>query len=472
MQRVFKWFTLDDAAARVDWFAGAFAIDEFKGEDKLLFCFVEYCSQLGIPVRQRYFDAFMNTESKRIVKKHNIKLNDMGNFNYDDPAALEEAVRIIAGAADARFQQCMDEVLTDRSFKMDMSVFMRERHKERLIELMTNTFTEINTGKDADDANADMTWELQSIAERYDVAKLQKLDFMEGKAYNRDEKDVMRFLFKTNMPCIDGDVGGTFSKQLMAMEGAPGTGKTRFAMIHFAYQCAVIAKRNVYINELELSIGEIRNILVAYHIVRLWNGAVKIPDSDINKGKLTKEQQQYVNAARIDLFESEKYGQFIISDEKLYVENLESTMYPILRRNPDIAYWIIDYAGLAASKPADKYAHTLRGYEIIQELYKKVKDIIKVADIGALIINQFNADGIAASRAGKQITPGHVEGGQIISRHVDYEVAMTATDEQLLANMAMMSTVKVRAAKGFKNAPISMDLAVSLFRQIKQSAVA
>lgn len=471
MQRVFKWFTLDNAAAKADWFSGAFDTEEFKGEDKLLFCFIKYCSKLGVPVYQKYFDKFMSTEGKMLIRQHNIRLSDMGNFNYDDPAALEEAVRIITGVAVTRFQQCLEGDISERSFKMDMLTFMKERQKERLIEIMTESFTELNMGKDAGEANSEMIWKLQLIADRYSESKLYKLDFMEGKTYRRGEEDAMRFLFKVNMPCIDGDVGGTFSKQLMAIEGGPGTGKTRFALIHFAYQCAVITKKDVYINELELSIGEVKNILVAYHIIRLWNGTVKIPDRDINQDRLTKEQRQYVDAARIDLFESGKYGKFIISDDKIYVEELESTMYPVFRRNPNIVYWIIDYAGLAASRPSDKFAHVLRGYEVIQELYKRVKDIIKTADIGALIVNQFGEKGIEASRAGKQIVPGHVEGGQIISRHADYEIAMTATDEQVLANMCMMSTVKVRAAKGFKNAPVNTDLAVSIFRQIKQSAV-
>ena len=35
MQRIFKWFTLNDASARVDWFAKAFDAVEFKGEDPL-----------------------------------------------------------------------------------------------------------------------------------------------------------------------------------------------------------------------------------------------------------------------------------------------------------------------------------------------------------------------------------------------------------------------------------------------------
>lgn len=473
MQRIFKWFTLNDASARVDWFAKAFDAVEFKGEDRLLFYYIKYCSDLGIPAAERYLDAFLRTESKKHIKTDNIKLNDMNNFNYDEPAALEEATRIINQVVISRYQQCMEEDLEGRNFKVDMRTFMTERYKERMIEIMTESFSNLNTGQDAREIGSEMTYQLQLIASNYDVNKLYKLDFLEGRNKDGDtaDKDTMRHLFDTNLPCVDGDVGGTFSKQLMAMEGSPGTGKTRLAMIHFAYQCAVVAKKDVLINELELSIGEIRNMLVAHHIINLWNGKVKIPDSLINKDMLTPEQRQYVNAARIDLFESGKYGKFIIDDSKLYVEDLESTMYPLLRRNRNIDYWIIDYAGLAASRPVDKYAPRLQGFEIIQELYKRVKDIIKTADIGALIVNQFNKDGVEAARMGKPIIAGHVEGGQIVERHADYEIAMTATEEQSLANTMMMSTVKVRAAKGFKNVPFNKDLSVSIFRQLKQMQV-
>lgn len=472
MQRIFKWFTCEDAIAKTSWFVQSFSADEFRGEDKLLFYFLDYCSTLGIPVNEKYLDTFLRLDGKRYIKKDNIRLNDMNNFNYDEPAALEEATRIINSVTEAKFQQYVEDDLTDRNFKVDISTFMSEHHKERLIELMTNSFAELSSGEDSREISKNMTFGLQTLAHTYSDNKLYKLDFMEGRTRESNEnKGAMRHLFNTSIPCIDGDVGGTFSKQLMAFEGSPGTGKTRLAMAHFAYQCAVVAKKDVYINELELSITEIENMLTAHHIIHLWNGKVKIPDSLINIGRLTPEQSQYVDAARIDLFESGKYGKFIIDDTKLYVEQLESTMYPILRNNPNIQYWIIDYAGLAASSPVDMYAHRLSGYEIIQELYKTVKDILKTADIGGLIINQFNEKGIDAALMGKQIVPGYVQGGQIVERHADYEFAMTATEEQILANTLMMSTVKVRAAKGFRNVPFNRDLSVSIFRQLKQQQV-
>ena len=127
------------------------------------------------------------------------------------------------------------------------------------------------------------------------------------------------------------------------------------------------------------------------------------------------------------------------------------------------------YAGLAKSEPQKKFAKRLEEFEVIGELYKNAKEIAKVADIGVFIINQFNEKGVQASYMGKRILAGHVQGGQIIQRHADYDLALCMTEEQELARMRSLSTVKKRAAVGFQNKLLSVDLSVSMFRQVKQN---
>jgi flagellar basal body P-ring protein FlgI len=112
----------------------------------------------------------------------------------------------------------------------------------------------------------------------------------------------------------------------------------------------------------------------------------------------------------------------------------------------------------------------MNGYEIIQELYKGVKEICKVTGVGAVIINQFNREGVAAAYAGKRILAGHIEGGQIIERHSDYDIVMCMTEDQEVAHRRTLSTVKKRAAAGFWNVPFIVDLSVSIFKQIKDDA--
>jgi hypothetical protein len=146
-------------------------------------------------------------------------------------------------------------------------------------------------------------------------------------------------------------------------------------------------------------------------------------------------------------------------------------MLSFLKHNKDIELWMVDYAGLAKSMPVGRYDPHLKEFEVIQELYRSAKEICKTADIGCLLINQFNGDGVAASLSGKTIHPGHIQGGQIIERHADASIVMTMTAEQELAGLRCISTDKQRAATPVKNLPLQTDLAVSIFRQIRVDGV-
>lgn len=471
MRKVFKWFTLSSeniSLVQINWFVEQFDISEFEGIDKVLWLFLKYCADLDIPALKQYLSAFLQTDSKRLIKKHNIKLNTLENYKYDEPAMLEEASRIIASDALVTYEEYLKEDLTDRTFKVDVKSFMEERKVERLQLIMAEAFPRLSNGDDTDELMLDLQYSIEKVQNTYDVNNLNKLDFMSNQTSISHGTEKMSKLFNTGIPCIDGDIGGMFTKMVWSFTGSPGSGKTRFAMAHMAYRAAVGAKIDVLIDELELSKMEIENMLIAHHIVHLYKGKVKIADSDMNKGDLSPEQKRYYEAAKMDLFESGKYGKIVIRTDDLVVETLEKSMYSYLRHNRGTKLWIIDYAGLAKSKPVGKYDKRYDDYEIIVEVYKSAKTIAKVADIGVFILNQFNEKGNEAAYAGKRILPGHVQGGQIVSRHADYDIAMTMTEEQELASMRMLSTVKKRGAKGFRNIPVSVDPAVSLFRQNKQ----
>ena len=95
MKEIFKWFTLPSdniSLVQMTWFVNNFEISDFIGVDKLLFAFLEYCSELDIPAYKQYLEAFLKTEGKKVIKKNTIKLDTMENFSYDEPASFEEAV--------------------------------------------------------------------------------------------------------------------------------------------------------------------------------------------------------------------------------------------------------------------------------------------------------------------------------------------------------------------------------------------
>lgn len=474
MNKIFKWFTQDGAQAKIEWFVDSFDVMDFQGVDRMLAAFLEFCAFLNIPAQRKYLESFLKTDGKQAMRIHDVRIDIVGNYNMEDPGVVEEASRILKALTLDTYDSYCSENVEGHTFKVDMYDFMQRHMREGLESLMTEAYPKISMGEDLQMMTEDLTYQIQRLRSNYSKDKLNKLDFMEGRTAATgtvSEREVLRHLFTTGLPCVDGDIGGMYSKQLWALGGSPGTGKTRMASVQFAYRAMVTAKIDVLFDELELSALEVKNIMVAHHIVNLYMGRVKIPDSLINKNKLTSEQRGYVEAARIDLFESGKYGKLIVRDDSMYVEHIEDEMYAFLRRNRNVQLWIIDYAGHVGSKPVDRYSKKLDTSDIIYKLYKTVKQIVKTADIGALILNQFNKEGVDAAKMGKKIVAGHVQGGMIVEQESDYDLAMTATEEQEQAGMFMLSTAKKRSAAGFDNVPFESDKSVSIFRQLNKSAV-
>lgn len=464
---IFKWFIQDDASSRITWFAAKFGPEEFEEVDKLLAVFLEYCAELDIVAERKYLIAFMKTEGKKHIVAHNIKVQSIDNFDYSDPSSLEEAYQVLLSTVLSTYDEYVKESIEDESFAVDMKLFMSTKKAERTLKIMADAFPKISNGTDIDLAIEDMQYKLDKTQLVYDTEYIKKLDFLEGKKSAGGNKNCMKFICRTGMLCVDGDAGGIYTSQIHAFTGSPGSGKTRYICSSYIYHALTEAKVDVLLDELELKDVEIENMIIAHHIVNLYGGKIKIPDSVMNTGNMSEEQKQYYEAARIDLFESGKYGKLTIRTDELIVERMKKDMYTYLRKNRKTMLWVIDYAGLATSKPIDKYAKHLDGYEIIRELYKGAKDIAKVADIGVVIVNQFTKEGNQAAAAGKRIMPGHVEGGQIVERHADYDYVMCMTEEQELANRCTFSTVKKRAAAGFQNVPVMTDRSVSIFKQIR-----
>lgn len=468
MKSIFKWFTLDNACVRISWFVDQFSEDLFDGVDKVLWLFLKYCSDLNISACLKFLKVFMETEGKSNIRKYNIRLPMMDNFSYTDPVALEEAYRVISSQTYETYDSYCSVDLTDNEFKVDMRVYIDNQLNDRLQSVISNSFVALSAGGVPEETADELGYAIDRIRAVFNRESIERLDFLEGKQSSKGTaKETKRKLFETGIPCIDGDIGGMFSKQVWSFTGSPGSGKTRITACYWAYP-AVISGLDVLIYELELEKSEVENMLIAHHIAFLFGGEIKIPDSSMNSGILTEEQWKYYNAARADLFESGKYGKITISTETLVVEKFKKETLAYLRRNKNTQLLIIDYAGLAKSVPSEKFARRLDAYEVITEVYKSGKEVAKEADIGVLVINQFNKEGVAANYAGKRIMAGHVQGGQIVEQHADYDIAMCMTEEQENANMRTLSTPKKRSARGFQFVPFALDASVTILRQINQ----
>lgn len=470
MEKIFKWFTFDDdlTTVYVAWFSNMFEVEDFSGVERLFVSFLKYCAFLGITAQRRYLESFLVTDGKKTIREYNIKLDTMSSFDYKDPASLEEAYRVICKTAMDIYDKWCLEDLSERTFKVDMYSFMETSKKNAVQSVMIKYFPQLQEGKDVDDLTDGLQDEITRKSLIFDKNKIDEIDFMCGMQRSKSGKTPMRKLFDTGVPCIDGDAKGVYTKQCVTFTGQPGSGKTRFVNKHYIYP-ALINGMDVIYDSVEMKQFQIENMLIAIHIINLFGGTVKIPDSVMNKSALTTEQKQYYESARIDLFESGKYGKLFYRNSKdVPVELMYKKTMNLKRMNKNIQLWVIDYMGRLKSQPTEKYSPHLQQYEIITKAYELVEDLIDVCDIAAVCLNQYNEKGIAACYAGKPILPGYVEGGHIVQRHSDYDIAMTFTEEQKLAKIRALSTVKLRDNEGFSNVLFNTDLSISNFMQMNR----
>lgn len=471
MDKIFKYFTADSpiTVSYINWFTKNFPVSEFTGINKVLYLFLEYCSTLGIVAKRKYLLVFLSTDLKKHVRKHNIRVEALtANFNYDEIAAFEQAVQVISSATVDSFDAYSIQIPeVDDNFKVLLAEFMNTNLKERIMSIFTEEFTKMNQGEDAIVVAESTRTALSAVREIYDIEKISDLDFLTGtKTEQGDENNKKaRLISKTGLAAIDEDYGGCFSKALITFAGQPGGGKTRFLCAVFVYPAMVQYKVGVRIDELELEEYEVQNILLSIHIANLYK--IKIPDRDINRDDLSDEQRRIVESAKIDLLESGKYGRLRISTKKLVVEDMYDEALNFFKLNKDIEIWAVDYVGRVISKPKDRYSSKNKA-EIIDLALIAGKDVAKKADICSIFVNQYNDEGNKAAEMGKPIMVGHIQGGQSVQRHSDYDIAMTATPDQFAARLRMISTTKVRSAVGYSFVPLQTDLAISRYTQINK----
>jgi KaiC/GvpD/RAD55 family RecA-like ATPase len=465
MERVFKWFTREggDPKANIytDWFARYFEPKDFDGIDRILMCYLKYCAKLSVTPRKEILSAYLKVDGKHDIKEYNVRTDTMTSLDYRESSQLEEAYQIISGAAQSTFDNYCSVDLTDREFKVDMYDFMTEKRSDRIQQVMMEAYPRLSDGSDISDVSADLRNSLAELDDVYDTNKIKDVDYTtEG-----SEGSEMHFLCKTGIPAIDGDIGGIYTRLIYTFNGQPGSGKSRFVSSHFVYRVLTEAKKDVLLYALELSQDQVRNMLIAYHITRVYGGRIKIPDSLMNKREeMTDEQRQIYESAKIDLFESGNYGKLYIKEE-LIVERFRDEVMSVIKASGNMGLIAVDYAGIAESQPESKWDKKLDGYEIITQVYINVRKILKAVDVSSVIVNQYNDKGIDAAYAGKPIRSGYVQGGHIVQRHTDYDLSMTFTEEQELAKVRMLSVSKRRGSAGFSNVMLSTDLSVSIFRQ-------
>lgn len=439
------------------WFVESFPSSEFHGEDRVMYEYAVFSSTLGIPFKSSYFSVFCNDELRKFLIKTKTKITGTDGLNYDDPSALETAYKITADALKDVIVLWEKEPKDPMDFIVSAKTFIHSQLDSRLTEALSSAF---NMKSDTDDAEKALTYaqmQLDNIRDIYDESILEELDVTTATA--KETKPV--FVTDTGLPGIDKDIDGIYTTQLGGVEAAPGTGKTRFALGVWAYRAAVFNKQNVLYFSLEQDASECEAMLVARHTYELFG--IQIPDKLIYKDKVPEEYVEQVKAARMDLFESGKYGKIQIEAVDLYMETFIQKIKSIDRLKGPFELIIIDYMALIAEKFT--YGKPKNIGEIVSYCYKAFKKYVRKTRKAGIAVNQLNREGIAASKANKEITTEMAQGGIEVYRSTDFNLTISATAEMELQNKRKISQPKKRSSEGMGALLVDVRLGISFWFQ-------
>lgn len=461
LHNVFSYFVDRDEDARravdASWFVEVFPEQEFEEDERYFFLFLDYCATLGVRIKRQYLETWCSTDLKKHIAALRIKVKGCESINLDDPMGFEEVSRVTTQVLLDNYTALEMLEAPEEDFPVALSEFMNQRRGERLTECLSKSFNLLQETNDSIRAGDYATYQLNLINEIYDESLLEDVT---DRHTRTDHK--LRFITDYGLPAIDADSKGIYGTQLIDIESQPGAGKTRFAIGCPLYTAVVKYKRNVLFCALEQDKVEIEAMFIARHTYELFN--IQVNDELILKDKVPDELKDKVTAARIDLFESGKYGKIVIMTKLLYVETIIQSITNMDKLQGAFDIVCIDYVGIIESSPA-KYQKEKSVAEIISTSLKLLKRYARRTKKAVLTVSQFNKEGIDAGNADKAITTDMAQGGINVFRHTDYNIAMSFSPEMKAQNKRRFSQPKVRDTAGFGTFIVSVWMGICLFKQ-------
>lgn len=446
----------DKRLGYLSWFVLHFPPDEFRQEEAIFRDFCDYCNRLSVPLKQKYFEVYLSTELKRFLVASKVKLDGTENLSYDEPNSLETALNTASNVMLANFREIAAADIDLADFSVAADQFLKNRLDERTVEILGRSYDMIaktaNPGSAADWARE----QLAALSYIYDEAVLEEITDQSV------DNQAMVPLVDTGIPAIDDDLVALCRTQLLDISAPPGAGKTRMALGVFAHRAAVLKGVNVLYFTLEQTEAEARAMLVARHVAYLYQ--VVVTDKMILTGKVPQELVAKVDAARLDLFSNPDYGRIGIVEADLYLEDFIEKIKMQDRVNGPYDIIIIDHMSLLQSNPP-KYARVLEDYKIVSRGYRLFKRYVRKHKKGGISVNQFNREGIAASKADKEIDATMGAGGIEAYRSTDANITITYTEAMAAQNLRRVSLPKSRSSKGFGSIILETNLGCCTWAQ-------
>lgn len=468
MDNIFGYFIPGEHAdskrlAYAGWFVDSFPKTEFEGDELLFWYFCDFCVNLDVPLKFKYLETWLSTEAKKVILADSIRVPGCEAMNYTDPLAFENAYRISCDVLKDDYNVLERMQLDVNDFPVEVASFISKKKKERLTACLSKTFNLLSDTEDSEKAADFAMTEMNLIEDIYDEEILEDLGIQTA---GKDKP--VEFVTDTGLPAIDQDCGGLYKRQVIGIEAQPGTGKTRFNQGHLVYRAMTLYKKNCLCISLEQDAEELKAMLIARHVFTLFHKVVN--DAMIYRNTVPEDLKQEVEAARLDLFESGRYGKCVCRYENFNVEDFRQRLKNLDRMLGPFDLISIDYMGLFESKPGP-FKKAMSTAEIISEAYKLFKRFCKRNNKAGVAVGQFNREGITAGLADKAITTDMAQGGLNIYRHTDYNIAISMTEEMRAKGQRRFSQPKVRSSAGFGTFITDTKLGICLFKQVVRKEV-
>lgn len=473
MQEIFGYFVKKPGQTQQDhqrsnafalWFCDHFPPEEFQGVEFLLRHLVGYASKFNVPISEKYVKAFIASELKPLVLKNNVRVKGTEDISStEDMLQMETLIARSKEVLLGEYYSLLHSETELEEFPAAADMFITERLSEATVQAMSTSFEIKETGVKGlvgpHDAAQYLIEEMAKISEMYNREILEEL---ESEAPHGAS---LEFVTDTGFPSIDRDSAGGRKGQLFGVEAPPGTGKTRLTTGVWTYRAAVLHKRNCAYYALEQSQKEIEGLLTATHYYNLYGE--EIDAKWIMYNEVPEEMKAKVEAARIDLFESGKYGKIKIFCKKLYLESFIETMKRDDALHGPFDMISIDYMALIEQKPQEGrgYYKQLNEYEIIKKAYRKFKRYVLFNDKFGIAINQLNRDGEEKSKKGLELDTTDAQGGMEVYRSTDYNMAMVCTPEMERRGLREIQNPKKRNSAGVGRIMLKTRLGCCLFKQ-------
>lgn len=443
----------------LSWFVLQYPPEEFRNEEAIFRDFLEYCTKLSVPLTEKYFDVYLSTRLKRYLVESQTRISGTENLSYDDPNSLETALATTREVMAANYRELMGTDSSIDDFPVFVDKFRAERLKARTVEILGQTYDRISKGHD--DAPEWAREQMTAAADIYNEEAMEEIvDYSSSGA-------PMEPVVSTGIPAIDKDIVALCRTQLLDISAPPGAGKTRMAIGVFAHRALMDGKSVLYYT-LEQSKAEIDAMLTARHVYHMFNHFVS--DKMILSDTVPAELKAEVETARIDILESGRYGKFTVQETDLYLEDFVEKIKTQDRVNGPFDVVIIDHMSLMQSAPP-KYGQRLDDYKVIAKSYRKFKRYVRKARKAGISINQFNREGIEASKQDKEINATMGAGGIEAYRSTDANITITYTETMAAQGLRRISLPKSRSSEGFGSIMVRTWLGSCYFQQESKKQV-